>query len=53
MKKTIDKKNYIRISFCQSNEQYALEFIRKLEVFINEKYSFVMVWNTRNARSFF
>ena len=31
---------YIRISFCQSSEQYALKFIRKLEDFINEKYLF-------------
>ena len=32
---------YIRIPFCQSNEHYALKFIRKLESFTKEKYSFV------------
>ena len=48
-KKTI----YIRIPFCQSNEQYALKFIRKLEGFTKEKYSFVIIWKTRNIRSLF
>ena len=33
---------YIRIHFCQSNEYYALKFIRKLEGFTKEKYSFVI-----------
>ena len=32
---------YIRKPFCQSNEHYTLKFIRKLESFTKEKYSFV------------
>ena len=32
---------YIRIPFCQSNEHYALKFIRKLESSTKEKYSVV------------
>ena len=44
---------YIRISFCQSNEHYAPKFIRKLEGFTKEKYSFVLIWKTRNIRSLF
>ena len=44
---------YIRISFSQSNEQYSLKSIRKLEVFTKEKDSFVIIWKTRNVTSFF
>ena len=44
---------YIRIPFCQSNEHYAFKFIRKLESFTKEKYSFVIIWKTRNIRSLF
>ena len=44
---------YIRITFCQSNEHYAFKFIRKLESFTKEKYSFVIIWKTRNIRSLF
>ena len=44
---------YIRIPFCQSNEHYALKIIRKLENFTKEKYSFVIIWKTRNIRSLF
>ena len=42
---------YITIPFCQSNEHYALKFIKKLESFTKEKYSFVIIWKTRNIRS--
>ena len=44
---------YIRIPFCQSNEHYELKFIRKLESFTKEKYSFVIICKTRNIRSLF
>ena len=44
---------YIRIPFCQSNEHYAFKFIRKLESFTKEKYSFAIIWKTRNIRSLF
>ena len=44
---------YIRISFCQSNEQYSLNSIRKFEVFTKEKDSFAIIWKTRNGTSFF
>ena len=30
-----------------------MKFIRKLEVFAKEKYSFVIIWETRNIRSLF
>ena len=39
--------------FCQSNEHYELKFIRKLEGFTKEKYSFVIISKTRNIRSLF
>ena len=48
-RKTID----IRTPFCQSNEHYALKFIRKLESFTKEKYCFVIIWKKRNIRSLF
>ena len=44
---------YIRLPFCQSNEHYAFKFIRKLESFTEEKYSFLIIWKTRNIRSLF
>ena len=40
-------------TFCRSNEHYALKFIRKLEGFTKEKYSFAIIWKTRNIRSLF
>ena len=46
------KTSYIRLPFCQSNEHYTLKFIRKLEGFTKEKYSFVVTWKARNIRSF-
>ena len=48
-----EKDIQIRIRFCQSNEHYALEFIRKLESFTKEKYSFARIWKTRDIRSLF
>ena len=47
------KSIYTRILFCQSNEHYALKFIRKLESFTKGKYFFVIIWKTRNIRSLF
>ena len=44
---------YTRIPFCQSNKHYALKFIKKLESFTKEKYSFVTIWKTRGIRSLF
>ena len=44
---------YIRIPFCQSNEHYALKFLRKLKTLTKEKYSFVIIWKTRNIWSLF
>ena len=44
---------YIGIPFCQLNDHYPLKFIRKLEGFTREKYSFVIIWKTRNIRSLF
>ena len=44
---------YIRIPFCQSNEHYTFKFIRKLEGFTKAKYSFVIIWKTRNIRTLF
>ena len=52
-KKKHKKTIYIRIPFCQSNEHYALKFIRKLESFTKEKYCFVIIWKTRNIRLLF
>ena len=43
----------IRIPFCQSNEHYALKFIKKFESFTKEKYSIVIIWKARNIRSLF
>ena len=47
------KTMYIRIPFCESNKHYVLKFIRKLEGFTKEKYSFALIWKTRNKRSRF
>ena len=47
------KTTYIKILFCQSNACYALEFIRKLEGFTKEKYSFVIIWEIGNIRPLF
>ena len=47
------KTTYIRIPFCQSNEYYAFKFIRKMESFTKEKYSFLIIWKTKNIRSLF
>ena len=44
---------YIKIPFGQSNELYAVIFIRKLESFTKEKNSFVIIWKTRNIRWLF
>ena len=44
--------NYI-LPFCQSNKHYALKFIKELEDFTKGKYSFVIIWKTRNIRSLF
>ena len=52
MKKNIEKQVKLEC-LCQSNEHYALKFIRKLEGFTKEKYSFVIIWKTRNIRSLF
>ena len=52
MKKNIGIQ-FILEYLCQSNEYYGLKFIRKLEVFTKESYSFVVIWKTRNIRSLF
>ena len=52
-KKKHRKTIYIRTTFCQSNKHCALKFIGKLEGFTKEKYSFVIIWKTRNIRSLF
>ena len=44
---------HIRIHFYQSNEHYALKFIRKWESCAKENYSFVTIWKIRNIRSLF
>ena len=53
MNKTIEKQFTIRTPFCKLNEHHALKFIRKLKSFTKEKYSFVVIWKTRNIRSLF
>ena len=52
LKNSVLRKN-ISALICQSNEHYALKFIRKLEGFTKEKYSFAIIWKTRNVRSLF
>ena len=46
LKKNIEKQFTREYLFCQSNEHYALKFIKKLEGFKKEKYSFVIIWKT-------
>ena len=48
LKKNIEKQFTWEYLFCQSNEHYALKFIKKLEGFKKEKYSFVIIWKTKN-----
>ena len=53
IRKTIGIKIYNIIPFCQLNEYYALKFIKKLQGFTKEKYSFVIIWKAKNIRSLF
>ena len=44
---------YIRIPFSPKNEQISKTFLNKLNEYTNDKYTFKVIWNTRNIRSLF
>ena len=43
----------VRLPFCPKNEEIAKTFIKKLEAYTCEKFTFKIIWNTRNIRSLF
>ena len=44
---------YIRLPYCPDNEQLSKSFLNKAAVFTEDKYRFVVVWETRKIRSLF
>ena len=44
---------YIRIPFCESNENLGKQFIERLNTFTGNKFKFVIIWETRSIRSLF
>ena len=43
----------VRLPFCPKNEEISKTFIRRLEEFTQEKFTFKIIWNTRTIRSLF
>ena len=43
----------IRLPFCPLNEQTSKTFVQSLENYTRGKYTFKIIWNTRNIRSLF
>ncbi len=43
----------VNLPFCAKNEEISKTFIRKLEQYTGEKFTFKIIWNTRNIRSLF
>ena len=44
---------YIRLPFCESNEQLAKSFLNKLNAFTDSKFKYLIIWETRKIRSIF
>ena len=43
----------VKLPFCPKNEEISKPFIRKLDEYTCGKFSFKIIWNTRNIRSLF
>jgi hypothetical protein len=43
----------VNLPFCSENEKISKTFIKKLEQYTCEKFTFKIIWNTRNIRSLF
>ena len=43
----------VRLPFCPENEKISKTFVQNLEKFTRGKYSFKIIWDTRNIRSLF
>ena len=43
----------LRLPFCHNNEISSKKFIDTLEQYINHKFKFIVIWETRNIRSLF
>ena len=43
----------INIQFCNKNERASKQLLKKLKVFIKEKYDFRIVWKTKKVRQLF
>ena len=44
---------YIRLPFCELNEQLAKSFLNRLNTFTDFKFKFLIIWETRKIRSLF
>ena len=44
---------YIRLPFCESNEELTKLFLHRLNIFTEDKYVFKVIWETRKIRSLF
>ena len=44
---------YIRLPFCENNEQLCKSFLHRLTNFTDNKFKFLIIWETRNIRSLF
>ena len=44
---------YVRLPFCENNEQLSKIFLLRLNNFTEHKFKFVIIWETRNIRSLF
>ena len=43
----------VRLPFCPKNEEESKVFIRRLEKYTAQEFTFKIIWNTRNIRSLF
>ena len=43
----------VRLPFCPKNEEESKVFVRRLEQYTAQKFTFKIIWNTRNIRSLF
>ena len=47
------KRIMINLPFCTDNEEFSKRFINRLNGYTHDKYSFVVIWKTRNIRTLF
>ena len=44
---------YLRLPYCESNEQLSKLFLQRLDMFTEHKFKFIVIWETRKIRSLF